>query len=245
MVQNIVIVGASSGIGRALALVLARPGRKLGLVARRQAELETLAAEVRKLGATAEVEAADAADVAQATRSWATLQQKLGGIDTIVYAAGVMPDVGADEFNTEKDTFMIDVNVTGAVAWLNLAAHDFQKAGRGVICGIGSVAGDRGRRPSPVYGATKAALHAYLESLRNRLWLHGVRVVTIKPGPVDTPMTQGKGKMPLMVTAEVAAERIASALQGGPEVVYVAWPWLVIMRILQHLPSFLFRRFPK
>lgn len=245
MLSNIVIVGASSGMGRALAIVLARPGRKLGLVARRLDELESVAAEVRRLGAQAEVEVADAADVAQAARSWATLQAKLGGIDTLVYTAGVMPEVAPDEFNTAKDKFMIDVNVTGAIAWLNLAANDFQRAGRGVICGVGSVAGDRGRRPSPVYGATKAALHSYLESLRNRLWLHGVRVVTIKPGPVDTPMTRGKGPMPLMVTAEVAAQRIAIALERGPEVVYVAWPWRYIMLILQHIPSRIFRRFAK
>ena len=245
MLQKIVIVGASSGIGRALALALARPDRQLGLVARRAAELAEVAAEVRRKGGHAEVEVADAADVDACEAAWHSLRERLNGIDAIIYAAGVMPHVDADEFDTQKDREMIAVNVIGAMAWLNCAARDFQRAGRGVICGIGSVAGDRGRRPSPGYGASKAALHTFLESLRNRLWLHGVRVVTIKPGPVDTPMTQGRGKMPLMVTADVAARRIAQALEGGPEVVYVAWPWRYIMLILQHIPSILFRRFSK
>ena len=245
MLQKIVIVGASSGIGRALALELARPDRQLGLVARRAAELAEVAAEVRRKGGHAEVEVADAADVDACEAAWHSLRERLNGIDAIIYAAGVMPHVDADEFDTQKDREMIAVNVIGAMAWLNCAARDFQRAGRGVICGIGSVAGDRGRRPSPGYGASKAALHTFLESLRNRLWLHGVRVVTIKPGPVDTPMTQGRGKMPLMVTADVAARRIAQALEGGPEVVYVAWPWRYIMLILQHIPSILFRRFSK
>ncbi len=245
MLQKIVIVGASSGIGRALAMELAGPGRTLGLVARRGAELDAVAAEVRRKGGHAEVEVCDAANVAAAEAAWHALRERLGGIDAIVYAAGVMHHVDADEFSTAKDQEMIAVNVIGAMAWLNCAARDFQQAGRGVICGIGSVAGDRGRRPSPAYGASKAALHTYLESLRNRLWLHGVRVVTVKPGPVDTPMTQGRGAMPLMVAATVAARRIAAALEGGPEVVYVAWQWRYIMLILKHIPSVIFRRFSK
>ncbi len=245
MLQKIVIVGASSGIGRALALELAGPERKLGLVARRAAELAEVAAEVRRKGGHAEIEVCDAADAAGAEAAWHALKDRLGGVDALVYCAGVMPDVGPDEFNTAKDAQMVAVNVLGAIAWLNCGARDFQAAGRGVLCGIGSVAGDRGRRPGPAYGASKAALHTFLESLRNRLWLHGVRVVTIKPGPVDTPMTQGRGPMPLMVAAPVAARRIAAALEGGPEVVYVAWPWRYIMLILQHIPSILFRRFSK
>ena len=245
MLQKIVIVGASSGIGRALALELADPARKLGLVARRAVELDEVAAEVRRKGGHAEIEVCDAADVPAAEAAWQALKDRLGGVDAIVYAAGVMPHVDVDEFNTAKDQQMIAVNVIGAMAWLNCAARDFQTAGRGVICGIGSVAGDRGRRPSPAYGASKAALHTYLESLRNRLWLHGVRVVTIKPGPVDTPLTHGRGPMPLMVAASIAARRIAAALEGGPEVVYVAWQWRYIMLILQHIPSVIFRRFSK
>ena len=96
MLQKIVIVGASSGIGRALALALARPDRQLGLVARRAAELAEVAAEVRRKGGHAEVEVADAADVDACEAAWHSLRERLNGIDAIIYAAGVMPHVDAD-----------------------------------------------------------------------------------------------------------------------------------------------------
>jgi NAD(P)-dependent dehydrogenase (short-subunit alcohol dehydrogenase family) len=165
----------------------------------------------------------------------------MGGIDAVVYAAGVMPDVASDEFDTAKDQQVIEINVLGAVAWLNCAARHFAPLGRGVICGIGSVAGDRGRRGAPVYGASKAALHTYLESLRNRLAVRGVRVVTVKPGPVRTPML-GDKRMPLTVNADVAAAAIARSLSGGPEVVYVHWLWRWIMLAIRSVPSLIFRK---
>jgi short-subunit dehydrogenase len=165
----------------------------------------------------------------------------MGGVDALVYAAGVMPDVGPDEFPTDRDRQMIEANFLGAVAWLNAGAAFMQAQRRGVLCGFGSVAGDRGRRGAPVYGATKAALHTYLESLYNRLNICGVQVVTIKPGPVRTPMTAGK-KLPLLIDADVAAKRIALALERGEREVYVPGIWRWIMLAIRLTPSFVFRR---
>lgn len=239
--QRILIVGASSGIGEALALHLAAAGKTLGLVARRQSALARVAEEVARRGATAVIEVSDAADPRAVEASWAKLLQEMGGIDAVVYAAGVMPDVGPDEFDTTKDQQVIEINVLGAVAWLNCAARHFAAQGSGVLCGIGSVAGDRGRRGAPVYGASKAALHTYLESLRNRLSVRGVRVVTVKPGPVRTPML-GNKRMPLTVGADVAAAAIARSLSGGAEVVYVHWLWRWIMLAIRSVPSLIFRK---
>lgn len=239
--QRILIVGASSGIGEALALHLAGAGKTLGLVARRQAALARVADEVTRRGGKAVVEVSDAADPRAVEASWANLLSQMGGIDAVVYAAGVMPEVGPDEFDTAKDQQVIEINVLGAVAWLNCAARHFAPLGRGVICGIGSVAGDRGRRGAPVYGASKAALHTYLESLRNRLAVRGVRVVTVKPGPVRTPML-GDKRMPLTVNADVAAAAIARSLSGGPDVVYVHWLWRWIMLAIRSVPSLIFRK---
>jgi short-subunit dehydrogenase len=239
--QRILIVGASSGIGEALALHLAGAGKTLGLVARRQAALARVADEVTRRGGKAVVEVSDAADPRAVEASWANLLSRMGGIDAVVYAAGVMPDVAPDEFDTAKDQQVIEINVLGAVAWLNCAARHFAPLGRGVICGIGSVAGDRGRRGAPVYGASKAALHTYLESLRNRLAVRGVRVVTVKPGPVRTPMV-GDKRMPLTVDADVAAAAIARSLSGGPDVVYVHWLWRWIMLAIRSVPSLIFRK---
>ncbi len=242
MLNRIVIVGASSGIGAALALEMARPGRSIALVARRAAELERVAEQVRARGATALVEPCDAKDTAAVEASWQRLSGAMGGVDALIYASGVMPEVGIDEFNTEKDREMIEVNVVGAMAWLNCGARDFARRGSGTLCGIGSVAGDRGRRPHPAYGASKAALHHYLEALRNRLSLKGIHVVTIKPGPVQTPMIEGRGKMPMTISAEKAAARIAKAVERGENTVYVPGQWWLIMHILQHMPSFIFKR---
>ncbi|MBI5610699.1 MAG: SDR family NAD(P)-dependent oxidoreductase [Deltaproteobacteria bacterium] len=238
---SIVIVGASSGIGAALALELAQPGRTLALVARRQAELERVAEQVRRKGAVARVETCDAADPAAVQGCWDRLQGASKSVDCLVYASGVILDVAPDEFDTAKDRAMIDVNVGGLVAWLNCAARDFSAAGRGTIAALGSVAGDRGRRAAPVYGATKAVLDTYLESLRNRLSVRGVSVVTIKPGPVNTPMLAGK-KMPLTVEPQVAARAIARGLQRGAHTVYVHPLWRWIMLAIRCVPSPIFRR---
>src|SRR5260370_14867305 len=100
-----------------------------------------------------------------------------------------MPRVGEDEYAFEKDRQIIEVNVLGAMAWLNEAAPRFARAGEGTIIGISSVSGDRGRRGQPAYCASKAALDTYLEALRNRLRRRGVPGVTVTPGPVDTRMS--------------------------------------------------------
>lgn len=238
--QTIVVVGGSSGIGAALAVELARPGRSLVLVARRQTELEQVAAAVRAKGAAATAHVCDAADPAAAAATWARIcADKVP--DCIVYSSGVMAEVGPDEYDTAKDRAMIDVNVLGLVAWLNAAADAFGRRGQGTICAIGSVAGDRGRRGAPVYGATKAFLDTYLESLRNRLSVKGVHVVTVKPGPVRTPML-GDRKMPLTVEADVAARSIAAGLERGAHTVYVHFAWRFIMLAIRCIPSVVFRR---
>ncbi|MFK7931189.1 MAG: SDR family NAD(P)-dependent oxidoreductase, partial [Myxococcota bacterium] len=94
----------------------------------------------------------------------------------------------------------------------------------------------------PAYCTSKAAMHTYLESLRNRLSVEGVRVVTIKPGPVDTPMTKGSEKLPLLIDAEKAVDGIMSAIRGGPDTRYVPVPWWPIMTAIRWVPSLLFRR---
>ncbi|MSQ81973.1 MAG: SDR family NAD(P)-dependent oxidoreductase [Myxococcales bacterium] len=239
--STIIIVGASSGIGAALAQALAQPGRTLGLVARRPAELSAVAAQVTALGATAVVRPCDAADLSAVGACWQDLLAQLGSCDALVYSAGVMPDVGPSEFDSVKDRHIIEVNVIGAMAWLNCGATYMQERKRGVLCGISSVAGDRGRRLAPAYASSKAALNTYLEALRNRLSVQGVSVVTIKPGPVRTPMLGGS-KLPLTVDAAVAARRIAVALQRGEHTVYVHWGYRAIMGIIVCIPSFIFRR---
>lgn len=135
---------------------------------------------------------------------------------------------------------MIDVNFTGAVAWLNVAADRFQNVGHGTIVGIGSVAGERGRAGQPVYNATKAALKTYLEALRNRLSKCGVRVTTIKPGPTATEMTAHL-KQTGMMSAEEAAERILRVMDSGKEK-FLKPSHIIIFGIIRNIPTGVFRR---
>jgi len=240
-----IIVGASSGMGEALARALAADGCRLALVARREERLRALAQSLNAENADAGPGAAwfyahDVTDTSAVAALFETITHDLGGLDLIIYAAGIMPPVGPEEYDTGKDAEIIAANFTGAIAWLNEAARRFEKAKAGTIVGISSVAGDRGRRGNPVYGATKAALNAYLESLRNRIERRGAFVVTVKPGPVDTPMTQGL-KMPGMISPEQAAAEILLAAKDKVRVAYVPGKWKPIMAVIRAIPAPIFK----
>jgi NAD(P)-dependent dehydrogenase (short-subunit alcohol dehydrogenase family) len=233
------VVGASSGIGAALVRELVQRGWRVAALARRAAELEKLCAEAPE---RVLVRAHDVRAPAEVPALFEELVRALGGLELLVYAAGVMPPLDPLEFDTEKDADTLAVNALGAVAWCNPAAEYFQARRAGAIVGIGSIAGDRGRRGNPVYGASKAALAHYLEALRNRLSEYGVRVCTIKPGYVATPMTAALGKLPGMISAEAAARTIVSYAQRGSGTRYVPLRWLGVSLVLRAIPSLLFRR---
>lgn len=242
--SNALVIGASSGIGEAIARRLAADGVKVAIVARREQELlrvaeeiNTAAGEDRSLPVAHDVRAFD--DVPGLVRE---IARRLGGLDLVVFAAGVMPAVADDEYDTAKDREMMEINVIGAMAWLNPVADRMARLGRGTIVGIGSVAGDRGRSGNPGYCASKAALHTYLESLRNRVASKGVRVVTIKPGFVDTVMTRGRGGLFWVISADRAAEIILAKARRGAVTAYVPARWRVVMTVIRAIPSMIFTR---
>jgi short-subunit dehydrogenase len=239
--KNAIIVGASSGIGEALAKRLVRAGWRVGLVARRRDKLEDLAAALNSgAGRRVFFYEHDVTDYGAVPELFQRITHEMEGFDMIIYCAGAMPAVAVDEYNFEKDRLVLEVNVLGAIAWLNEAATRCERQQTGTIVGISSVAGDRGRKPQPVYCASKAALNTYLEGLRNRLGHRGVKVITIKPGPTRTPMTEGL-KMPFMISAEESADRIYRAIRKGGNVAYVPRIWWPIMTIIRMIPSVLFR----
>jgi NAD(P)-dependent dehydrogenase (short-subunit alcohol dehydrogenase family) len=152
-----------------------------------------------------------------------------------------MPRVEEGEYDFAKDREMIEVNLLAGMCWLNLAAALMEVRRAGTICGISSVAGERGRRGNPAYHTSKAGMTTYLEALRNRLSRYGVSVVTVKPGPVDTPMTKGL-KLPLMITVDQAADGALSMMRAGTGEGYVPAVWGPIMWVIRNVPSALFRR---
>ncbi|NPA93364.1 MAG: SDR family NAD(P)-dependent oxidoreductase [Chloroflexi bacterium] len=242
-----VIIGASSGIGAALARELAQEGYRLALLARRGDALQALAAELTAGRPDAEeavrIYPHDVTDYEHIPTLFQRILAEMGRMDVVVYAAGVLLPVAEDEYTFEKDRAMLEVNLMGAVAWLGQAAAYFQTQGEGHIVGISSVAGDRGRVKNPAYQASKAGLTNYLESLRNRLTRRGVHVLTVKPGFVDTPMLQSAGGGAFwVISPEQAAADIAKAIRKRKQVIYTPARWRWVMLTIQHIPSFLFRR---
>ncbi len=242
--QYALVVGASSGIGEAMARRLAADGSRVALVARRAGELDRIVASINQAAGEDRALAFshDVSDAAAVPALFQSITKELGGLDLTVYAAGIQYRVAFEEYDTAKDLEMLTVNLDGAVAWLNPVAERFGRLRRGTIIGIGSVAGDRGRCANPVYNTSKAGLHTYLEAIRNRIGRYGVRVLTVKPGFVDTPMTEGMPGLFWVVSPDRVAEvALKKARRGGPTV-YVPARWRYVMWIIRSIPSFIFKR---
>ncbi len=240
-----ILIGASSGIGAALARRLTDEGYTLALLARRSDLLQALCTEInQKHGERRAISYShDVTDYAAVPALLRQIVADLGGLDLVIYLAGVNYPPGLKNYNFETDRAMMEVNILGAMAWLNPIAAMFQNAGGGQIVGISSVAGDRGRVGNPAYHASKAALTTYLESLRNRLSRHGVQVLTVKPGFVKTEMLKAaQGATPFAISPERAAAEIWHAIRTRKQVVYTPALWRWIMLLIQHTPSFIFRR---
>jgi NAD(P)-dependent dehydrogenase (short-subunit alcohol dehydrogenase family) len=242
--KKVVIVGASSGIGAELARVLARKGCEVALVARREEALKSLSAAINQQEGkpVATVYPSDVTDFDKSEALLDAIARDLGGLDGLFYCAGVMPKVKPGEYDFSKDRQMIEVNLLGAIAWINSAAKRFSIAKSGVIVAISSIAGDRGRASAPGYMTSKAALSAYMESIRNRISRFGVRVVTIKPGFVDTEMLAGV-QTPIKPSpvADVVRD-IIEAVEGGDQVRYTPGFWKFVGFALKHMPSPIMQR---
>jgi short-subunit dehydrogenase len=236
--RTAIIVGASSGVGAALARRLSREGYVQALVARRLDWLEALAAELNHAFAYQH----DVVNTAEVPALLEKINGDLGGLDLLIYCAGVLYPNDPTVYDATHDQFMFQVNLLGAAAWINPVAQRFQQQHAGHIVGIGSIAGDRGRRGMPAYTASKAGMHTYLEGMRNRLWRDGVTVTTIKLGQVDTDMLKNADRRRGPITPERAADLIWQAIAQRKQTVYVPWWWALIGLAVRHLPSLIFRR---
>jgi short-subunit dehydrogenase len=239
VMRTALIVGASSGVGAALARRLAREGYALGLIARRIERLEALRGELRT---PAFIYQHDVANTDEIPTLLDRITNDLGDLDLFIYCAGVLFPNDPTAYRADQDQFILQVNLIGAVAWITPIAQRFQQKHAGHIVGIGSIAGDRGRRGMPAYTASKAGLHTYLEGMRNRLWRDGVTVTTIKLGQVETDMLKNADRKRRPISADHAAELIWRAIEQRQQTVYVPSWWRWIGLTVQHLPAFIFRR---
>ncbi len=243
-IRKAVVVGASSGIGAAIAKRLASSGARVAVVARRDDELQELCDQINQAAGEERAFPAihDVRNREEIPLLFQDIARRLDGLDAVFYAAGVMPKVEPDEYSTDKDALMMEVNTIGAMAWLNEGAKRFERMGEGRLVGISSIAGDRGRRGNPAYCTSKAALNTYLESLRNRLEVKGVSVTTIKPGFVDTVMTKGMSGLLWLISPEKAADKIVHAALRNKNTAYVPGQWRLVGMVIRSIPSFLFKR---
>jgi decaprenylphospho-beta-D-erythro-pentofuranosid-2-ulose 2-reductase len=239
--MRILILGATSGIAQAYARRRA-PGADFVLAGRREDRLAAIAADLIACGAaSAEPFAVDLAAIDGIETAAQALRTRFGEPDEAVIAYGVLGEQAVSERDLGVARAVIDTNFTSAALW-TLALLKDRAAGPFTLVGIGSVAGDRGRASNFIYGSAKGALDRFLEGLAQKYDGTGVRIVRVKPGFVDTPMTVAYPKGALWATPDTVAADIARAVKKGRRVVYTPWFWWPIMAIIRHLPWFVFKR---
>lgn len=237
-----IILGATSSIARAFARLAAADGADLLLAGRDEAELERDGGDLRaRYGAEARVFRFDAREPADA-RALAEAAAAYPGTLNVAAFVGAMPEQADIDANPDLAAGVIADNLSGVVAALHRLAPLLEARGDGVIVGVGSVAGDRGRLKHYVYGASKAGFHAYLSGLRNRLARKGAHALTVKPGFVDTAMTWEMKAKPLMVSPDAAAADIMRAAKRRQDVLYTPWFWRWIMCVVQLIPERVFKK---
>jgi decaprenylphospho-beta-D-erythro-pentofuranosid-2-ulose 2-reductase len=242
--QKIVVLGATSGIALEIQRQLASQGRELFLVARSPQRLSELQSDLLARGATNVFTlAADLARIQQHAEIYDSVRRSSPNFDTVLLAYGNMEDQKDSEASVDVLLDELNVNFVSAAALLTLFAADLEQRRTGCLAAITSVAGDRGRRTNYVYGSAKGALSLYLQGLRSRLHPAGVRVITIKPGPVQTPMTDHLANSVRFAQPERVARDIIRALERqSPDVLYTPWFWRHIMTAVRHMPETLFKR---
>ena len=239
--ETVLILGATSDIGIAIAKKFASKKFNVQLGARNPTQLEPLQSDIKiRYGVECEAFAFDALQFSTHALFFETLNP-MPSVTVTVF--GVM-DEEEDAFdNWQLTQRMIDTNYTGAVSILNIAAKYYNEQKKGTIIGISSVAGDRGRASKLIYGSSKAAFNAYLSGLRNKYFKAGVHVMTVKPGFVYTRMTENM-QLPKMLTStpDEVAEIIYSGFSKKKNVIYVKWFWRYIMLIIKSIPEFQFKK---
>ncbi len=241
--SNIMILGATSAIAQHVARLYATRGDQLFLVARDKAKLKAIADDATSRGAAAVYTyAIDLSDNTRHTSLFQRADQDMGHLDILLIAYGTLGDQKACEMSVTTSLAELQTNCLSVISILTLAANFFEQHQQGTIAAISSVAGDRGRQSNYVYGTAKGALTIFLQGLRNRLSKAGVTVLTIKPGFVDTPMTQDFKKGLLWVKPEVIARGIVKAIDRRKDVAYLPFFWRYIMLVIRHIPEFIFKK---
>lgn len=242
--KTVLVLGATSAIAMAFCRQRAASRSSFVLVARNAERLDAVRTDLEARGAARAVTVAtDLADMSGCESRFNDMLAPLGPPDEVLLAYGVLGDQAAAQDSPEETRRLIDVNFTSAALWLQLCTRHLGRDKPCTLVVIGSVAGDRGRQSNYVYGAAKAGLDAFAEGLAHRAYGGKLRVVTVKPGFVDTPMTAHLDKSgPLWAKPEAVATAIDKAIAKERRVVYAPWFWRPIMMAVRLAPRPLFYR---
>ncbi len=242
--KTILITGASSGIGFELAKLFAKESCKIALLARREDKLNALADDLRKSGSVILPLKCDVTDKTQVNESTKFIKDKFGGIDVAILNAGVSFRNPIEEFNVENAELTYKVNVLSFIYFIENLLHDFKERKNGVIVGVSSLADTRGFPGSGIYCSSKAAATLLLESWRIELKKYNVKIITVKPGFVRTPMTaKNRFKMPFLMNPDKAAKIIFNGIKKEKSVIEFPLPTVLGAKILKLLPNKLFDLF--
>ena len=239
----VLITGASSGIGRALALELGKRGARLGLTARRAEELSKVAEEVSRAGGHALALPADVRRAEEINKVAERVREKWGRVDVLIANAGMSTTTAGTHLDASEASDVITVNVIGVVNSVASVLPDMLKRGDGHLVAISSLACYRGMPKSGAYSASKAAVSTFFESLRVDLRRGGVAVTVIHPGFIRTPMTANrKKKLPFLLEADDAACRIIKAVERRARTYAFPWQLASLVRVIRHMPGALYDR---
>jgi decaprenylphospho-beta-D-erythro-pentofuranosid-2-ulose 2-reductase len=239
--RTAIIVGATSTIAEAVGRLYASEGATLLLVGRNEERLAQIATDLRLRGAARVDVAAIDLVAADARAEIGAFAGRLGQVDHILIAFGVMPDQDTAAQSPGIMEQTIAVNLVATARWTLAAADLLERQGRGSVIVLGSPAGDRGRRKNFIYGMSKSGLVTLVEGIAHRFAGRGPRAVIVKPGPTRTAMTAHNPK-PAMATPDQVAIVIRRAADAGPPVQYAPRKWRWIMRLVRALPTSLFNR---
>jgi decaprenylphospho-beta-D-erythro-pentofuranosid-2-ulose 2-reductase len=241
--MRVLALGATSAIAEATLRLLAERGASFYLVARNPEKVGAVRDDLLTRGASAAFAAVvDLDSTADHPAILANAQAVLGGIDLAFVAHGILGDQKLAETDFRAAEAILHTNFISAVSLVGVIANEMEVQGRGTIAVISSVAGDRGRKSNYLYGASKGGLSIFLDGLRHRLYGTGVRVLTIKPGFVASPMTAHLPPGPLFAQPSQVAPHILRAISRRKSVVYVPPFWRLVMFAVRRIPSVLFNR---
>jgi short-subunit dehydrogenase len=237
----VMITGASSGIGRGVALELARRGASVGLVARRTELLDEIVEETKKTSGRGLALAADVSDELSIKAAADKLRAEFGPIDVLIANAGIGGATHAVDLQPSQVANLINVNVIGAVHSVAAVLPEMAKRGAGQLVAISSLAAYRGLPKSAAYGASKAALSCFFESLRLDLRNSGVDVTIIHPGFIKTPLTAGReAHMPFLMALDDAVRKIINAIEKRKKSYAFPWQLASIVRLGMIMPTWMY-----